>query len=117
MTLKNEMFTVVDGDNDNVKIRLNAGHPIFAAHFPGNPIMPGVCQVQMIGELLADRVGRPLTLQEVVNLKFSAPISPVENPELTVGFAAVDDRDGSCKVKGEVAAPDGVKSKFSIIYH
>jgi len=117
MTLKNDMFTVVGGDAAKAAIRLNAGHPIYRAHFPGTPITPGVCQVQIIGELLSERVGRPLTLQEVVNLKFTAPISPVDHPELTVSFASIDDTGDHCKAKGEVAAADGVKTKFSIIYH
>ena len=33
------------------RITLNPAHPIFAGHFPGNPITPGVCMLQIIKEL------------------------------------------------------------------
>jgi 3-hydroxymyristoyl/3-hydroxydecanoyl-(acyl carrier protein) dehydratase len=33
-------------------IRLNPDHAIFAGHFPGQPVVPGVCMLQIIKELL-----------------------------------------------------------------
>ncbi len=32
-------------------IALHTTHPIFEGHFPGQPILPGVCQTQMCVEL------------------------------------------------------------------
>ena len=29
-------------------LELNPEHPVYEGHFPGNPVVPGVCQVQMI---------------------------------------------------------------------
>ena len=128
MKLQNEMFTVVGGDaecpatagnacqSDKIQVRLNADHLIYQAHFPGNPITPGVCIVQMVGELLSERLGRQLSLGRIVNLKFVAPISPLENPDLTVCFSSVEDNGMACKAKGTIMAGEGVKTKFSIIF-
>lgn len=33
--------------------KLEEGHPIFAGHFPGNPILPGVMQVEAMAQLCA----------------------------------------------------------------
>jgi len=62
--------------------RLNASHPIFGGHFPGNPVVPGVCQVQMVKELVEKTVNHPLRLTESDNIKFLAMINPNLVPEL-----------------------------------
>ena len=28
------------------RVRLDAAHPVYAGHFPGNPVLPGVCTLQ-----------------------------------------------------------------------
>lgn len=116
MILKDSMFTVTGGTPDKVMVKLNADHTIYRAHFPGNPITPGVCIVQMIGELLGDRCGRRLSLTQIVNLKFVAPISPVEVPDIEINFQSVDDNGTECKAKGTIMAGGALLTKFSIIY-
>lgn len=115
MTLQNEMFTVVGGDTGTVHLRLNADHVIYRAHFPGNPITPGVCIVQMIAELLSRQVGRRLALSKIVNLKFVSTISPIEHPLIDINMSAVDNSDAECKVKGTITAEGELKTKFSLI--
>jgi 3-hydroxyacyl-[acyl-carrier-protein] dehydratase len=61
---------------------LHAGHPIYQGHFPGNPVVPGVCQVQMIKELVEKAVGHRLRLTESDNIKFLSMINPEANPHL-----------------------------------
>ena len=116
MILKDSMFTVTGGTLDKVAVRLNASHTIYQAHFPGNPITPGVCIVQMIGELLGDRCGRRLALSKIVNLKFVAPISPVETPDIVVDFTSVDDTTTECKAKGTIMAGEQLLTKYSLVF-
>ena len=116
MKLLNDMCTIIGGDADHIQLRLNAAHPIYQAHFPGNPITPGVCIVQMVGELLSRRLGRVLYLQKIVNLKFVSTISPVANPVIEVSFTAVTDNDSLCSAKGVITAAGELKTKFSMIY-
>jgi 3-hydroxyacyl-[acyl-carrier-protein] dehydratase len=40
-----------EGESWVVGLTLNAGHPIFDGHFPGNPVVPGVCLIQMVMEV------------------------------------------------------------------
>ena len=49
------MFTILEDKGQEVKIRLNPDHEIYRAHFPGNPITPGVCIVQIISEVLGEQ--------------------------------------------------------------
>lgn len=116
MKLQNEMFTIIGGDADHVKIELNAYHLIYQAHFPGNPITPGVCIVQIIGELLGGRLNRKLSLSRISNLKFNSTISPVQNPVVDVNFTSVEATETECVAKGTITDGEDVKTKFSLGY-
>ncbi|MBP3227411.1 MAG: hypothetical protein J6M53_01360 [Bacteroidaceae bacterium] len=76
MTLQGSMFTILSEADGHTCVRLNPLHPIYKAHFPGHPLTPGVCLVQMVSEILERRVGARLRVERVVNLKFIAPVAP-----------------------------------------
>lgn len=63
-------------------IRIDPDHPIYTGHFPGLPITPGVCQVQMIREILEDEVKIPLILSRAGQIKFTAVHDPGKEPEI-----------------------------------
>jgi 3-hydroxyacyl-[acyl-carrier-protein] dehydratase len=56
------------------QLELNPDHPVYKGHFPGNPIVPGVCQVQIISELLSVIMACPLRLKYADNVKFLSMI-------------------------------------------
>jgi len=65
-----------------VDIHLDVSHSIFQGHFPGNPVVPGVCQIHMITETLSEILGNRLFLTWADNVKFLSMINPVENPDI-----------------------------------
>ena len=73
--------------------------PFFVGHFPGNPITPGVCIVQLVTELLEWMTGRRLELRRVVNVKFLHVLSPAERTSVQVLFRSVDFDGAQCRVK------------------
>lgn len=73
-------------DNDGLRngcfrIRLNAKSPVYAAHFPGMPITPGACLVELVTRLL-DLYNLHFTVYCLKNVKFLKPLSPIETPEV-----------------------------------
>jgi 3-hydroxyacyl-[acyl-carrier-protein] dehydratase len=60
-------------------LELNPEHPVYEGHFPGNPVVPGVCQVQMICELLSMIKGYPVRLVHADTIKFMTLMVPGEN--------------------------------------
>nr|WP_314603929.1 3-hydroxyacyl-ACP dehydratase [uncultured Capnocytophaga sp.] len=64
------------------KIHLNASHPIFEGHFPGNPVTPGVCMLQIIKNISQKLLQKQLFLVKTSNVKFMALIDPNKTPEL-----------------------------------
>ena len=66
----NDLYTLKDVQEDSVnkqikiQITLNPAHEIFKGHFPGNPVMPGVCTVQIVKELLSAHLKKDLVLKK-----------------------------------------------------
>lgn len=89
--LLNDFFSIkertVDGNDTVYRLSLNAGHPIYQAHFQGNPITPGACIVQMVKELAEDFYGTALFIRKLGNVKFLSVINPLEHSEIEVRFS------------------------------
>jgi 3-hydroxyacyl-[acyl-carrier-protein] dehydratase len=116
MELRNQMYQVVSSEDKRVTVSLRAEHFIFKAHFPGNPVMPGVCILQMIGEMMEDIVGVRLELSKIVNLKFISPIAPTEGVVIRVDFASIEESGDEVTGKGTVLDGEVIKTKFSVVF-
>ncbi|MFT3701945.1 MAG: 3-hydroxyacyl-ACP dehydratase [Agriterribacter sp.] len=82
-----------DGNTIQAGLELNPEHAIFNGHFPGQPVVPGVCMVQMIKELLEKSIGKSLQLQKADHIKFLSFIVPTETPsiEALIKYNIADD--------------------------
>lgn len=84
MTFLNKLYFVESrtctGEEVAYVIRLDAEHVIYQAHFPGEPITPGVCILQIGLELLSDAVGETLEISRVKNVKFLSILRPEDGP-------------------------------------
>ena len=67
-------------------LSFNAAHSIFNGHFPGNPIVPGVCTMQIIMDLLQEAIGRQLRLSHAANIKFMQLITPLIHPAVQISW-------------------------------
>jgi 3-hydroxyacyl-[acyl-carrier-protein] dehydratase len=68
----------------SAEITLNPTHEIYHGHFPGQPVVPGVCQMQMIKEILSDTIKKELNLFSGDNIKFMAIIDPGVHSKLNL---------------------------------
>lgn len=75
-----ESQTKKDDLTISATIKLNADHAIFKGHFEQMPVVPGVCQTQLIKELLQQEIGKDLTLKIGNNIKFTGMIIPTQHP-------------------------------------
>lgn len=62
---------------------INPSHPIFEGHFPGQPVVPGVCMMQMIKEVLETVIGQETRLVSAASAKFLAMIDPGETRQVS----------------------------------
>jgi 3-hydroxyacyl-[acyl-carrier-protein] dehydratase len=104
-----------EGNTVNAELELNSSHPVFEGHFPGLPIVPGVCQMQMVKEILEIILERETRLVKADNMKFLAVINPAENPvvQLKLQFELIDE---GFKVVSSIASGDTVHFKFQGVF-
>jgi len=86
--LLNNFYTISSFEFSDAKDRISARlffnkeHPIFGGHFPGNPIVPGVCTVQIIREILEKALEKQFMLTIASNIKYLGFINPVTTSEV-----------------------------------
>lgn len=97
-------------------ILVNEKHDVFKGHFPGNPIMPGVCMIQIIKELSESITKSALFMQTLTNVKFMALINPEVTPELRLELDITTTEDDLVKVKNTTYFNDTVALKLSNSY-
>ena len=99
-----------------VLIRINAAHEVFKGHFPDNPVMPGVCMMQIIKELTEQITECSLFMQSLSNVKFMALINPFNTPELRLELDITTTDTDLIKVKNVTYFEDTVALKLSNVY-
>lgn len=119
MKLKNELYKITEKDITATEacydIELNPEHFIYKAHFPGEPITPGVCIIQIAQELLEDTLGKALQIVKVKNVKFLSVITPRQTTSVSyrIGKITEDATSGSVKAQVAVTSADEIKAKIS----
>lgn len=119
MILRNELYTITSKEITDSKatfqLQLNANHFIYQAHFPGEPITPGVCIIQICKELLEEMTGSSLNIILIKNVKFLSVISPSEMSALTCQLTLKDtsEEQETIACTAAVKAGDATMSKLS----
>lgn len=72
-------------------ITYNSAHPIFLGHFPGQPVVPGVCTMDMIKDLLEEALDQKLLLRSTGQVKFLQLILPQACPNVSIAWELKDE--------------------------
>jgi len=113
-TIKSKQISE-DQTNYAFEIIINSKHDIFKGHFPDNPVMPGVCMMQIIKEITESVIGKKLFMEKCSNVKFLAIINPDKTPKLTLELQ-ITKIDSKVKVKNTTKFGDTVALKLSAQY-
>ena len=96
-----EIFDTEDGFTATVET--NPDHPVYQAHFPGNPITPGACIIQFTGTLLEHKLNCKPWLKTIKNVKFLSSIVPEKGKEVKFLYSHMTKEPTECKVQVVVA--------------
>jgi len=70
------LYTIVEKNvNKGSVVLSDASHPIFEAHFPSNPILPGFVHLEIIEELFE------IQITGIKKAKYSALVKPAQRLE------------------------------------
>ena len=94
MRLINDLFEVVSTkqgeDNYQCQVKFSREHRYYKAHFPGNPVTPGVCLMQIGEEILEEKYGKQLQLNVVKTIRFKKIVGPNDTPVYTFTKEVLD---------------------------
>jgi 3-hydroxyacyl-[acyl-carrier-protein] dehydratase len=96
--LKNDFFYIQSVSDEqgviSASLEINPAHIIFQGHFPGQPVVPGVCMMEMVKEITETVTGKEMFLQKADNIKFLSVIDPNVNRIVNarIKYANSDDR-------------------------
>ena len=85
---------------------MNAAHKIYNGHFPGDPICPGVCNVQTIRECAELKLGKRLRIDAIAHCKFAALITPQKCPQLLISLHLEEKEENRYLAVAKITSPD-----------
>ena len=117
--LNNNFFTftppTVEAGLLKTTITLNPTHDIFKGHFPGQPVVPGVCMMQMVKEVLEGYADKKLRLIKADNVKFLSFIDPEQHGQVGLEIK-VAEVDGQIKADAQLVNEGIVFLKFKGLF-
>ncbi|MDP2723745.1 MAG: hydroxymyristoyl-ACP dehydratase [Bacteroidales bacterium] len=118
MLVKN-FYTILsfDASDQHLEATLlfNPDHEVYLGHFPGQPVVPGVIQLQIVKELFEQHLKRKLKLVSMAQAKFLMIIVPDKQVALiSISYKQTD--EGSFQVDASISSHQETATKLKAIY-
>lgn len=109
--------TVTDDGKGTFEVSLNPECMVYQGHFPGNPVSPGVCNIQMIIECARQLTGKQLMLSNLQQCRLTTLITPQTHSRLKISLAT-EPKGDVIKLKADISDDTGtcleMKAEMSI---
>jgi 3-hydroxyacyl-[acyl-carrier-protein] dehydratase len=91
---------------------INKDCNIFTGHFPGQPVVPGACMLQIVKDVLEKGLNTPLLLKKANHLKFMVMIDPRDTQTVVLDIAYEFADGGDINVTAKLMSVEVVCFKF-----
>ncbi|HTL08149.1 MAG TPA: hypothetical protein VL307_07840 [Chitinophagaceae bacterium] len=112
----NVVSTVTEAGRTASVLKINPEHSIFKGHFPGQAVVPGVCMMQMVKELIEMATSRQLRLHTGLDLKFLSVIDPGQNSTVHTDADYTELASGDINVTARIFFNDTTFFKFKGVF-
>lgn len=88
MLLNDKYYSLIsmreEGQHADIFLSLRPDCDVYRGHFPGNPICPAVCNIEMIKECAQKVIGKRLQIRTIKQCRLTAIASPSICPKVEV---------------------------------
>jgi 3-hydroxyacyl-[acyl-carrier-protein] dehydratase len=119
MMFQNKLYKILnktsldDTSRFSVTIELDDDHEIFMGHFPDNPVLPGVCSLEILKELLTDHTGNSLLLSRASSVKYISMINPRVNKIIIVDITITKSENAKISCSAVLKSHTAIFCRFS----
>ncbi|WP_426670197.1 hypothetical protein ACPPVU_02915 [Mucilaginibacter sp. McL0603] len=115
-SITNDLFSidkVIHEDGAiSVILSINPDSEILKGHFPGHPVVPGACMLQVVKEVLENALNHPVRQKKADQLKFMIMIDPTKTLTVALDITYKKAEDDSIVVTAKLSNPDALYFKF-----
>ena len=81
------------GENNEIRasVMVDGSWPCFSGHFPGDPILPGIVQLDMVAECISAARGEQATVTGLGRVKFRKIVRPGELLDIHIACGSKKD--------------------------
>src|ERR1700712_2521832 len=83
----------IDAGRVTASLKIDRHHKIFEGHFPGSPVVPGVCMMQIVKEILENALGKELNLKKADHMKFLSILNPDQADKILLDATYTESRE------------------------
>ena len=114
--LLGSFYNIIESSKEDktyrVKVQFNPTHEIFKGHFPDLPVVPGVCQTQMLIEMFNNVTGKKCDMKLAHHIKFLALLNPVKVKELMCEIKIDKEEGDKLFVSASYSTPEEMFFRF-----
>jgi 3-hydroxyacyl-[acyl-carrier-protein] dehydratase len=114
--LKNELYKINSiAHNEGIieaSLEINKNNELFKGHFPGHPVLPGACMLQIVKEVLEGSLNKSVQLKKADYIKFLLIVDPARNNILQIKLIYKITDNNNILVTASLVAENDICFKF-----
>ena len=114
--LKNELYKINSiAHNEGIieaSLEINKNNELFKGHFPGHPVLPGACMLQIVKEVLEGSLDKSVQLKKADYIKFLLIVDPARNNILQIKLIYKITDNNNILVTASLVAEKDICFKF-----
>ena len=81
---------IVQDNTFLVEVELLPNHSIYEGHFPGQPVVPGVCTLTIIRECLGKILNKDVKFSAIKDCKYVSALLPYDGLRITINLTLTE---------------------------